>query len=141
MLTNAIEIAARVHEGQQDKAGDPYIFHSMRVMLNLKGETEQICGILHDVIENSEWTLNDLSNEGFSDKVIEVLDCVTIREGEEYHDYIDRVLANPAACRVKLEDLRDNIEMTDKLADSDEKEEKLQKYQNAQRRIKGVLSE
>lgn len=140
MLTNAIEIAARVHEGQLDKVGDPYIFHPLRVMLAMDREPERISGILHDVIENSEWTLDDLRAEGFSEEIIEIVDCLSRRDEEEYADYIDRVLANSSACRVKLADLDDNLRMQRQLAPSDETEEQLLKYEGAKRRILNRLT-
>lgn len=70
MLNKAIIIAARAHEGQVDKAGAPYILHPLRVMLSLEDETERICGVLHDVIEDSFLTIEDLRREGFGEEVL-----------------------------------------------------------------------
>ena len=74
-LEKAIAIAARAHAGQVDKAGQPYILHSIRVMLRMGSEAERITGVLHDVIEDSDVTLEDLRDEGFDAAILEALDC------------------------------------------------------------------
>ena len=74
-LEKAIEIAARAHAGQVDKAGQPYILHPIRVMLRMGSEAERITGVLHDVIEDSDVTLEDLRDEGFDAAILEALDC------------------------------------------------------------------
>ncbi len=100
MLNKAIEMANRAHKEQVDKAGAPYILHPLRVMLTQDNEIERICAVLHDVIEDSDMTFDDLRREGFSEEIIEVLDCITKRAGESYDDFIDRILTNEIACRV-----------------------------------------
>lgn len=79
MLSKAITIAARAHDGQVDKSGNPYILHPLRVMMNCESETEKICAILHDVIEDTNITFEDLKRQEFSDEIITVLDCLTKR--------------------------------------------------------------
>ena len=111
-LTRAIDIATKAHEGATDKYGAPYINHVTSVM-NM-GETvdEKIVGILHDVIEDTHWTFDDLEKEGFSKEVIDALKCVTkITEDEDYLEFIHRVKINPLAVKVKLNDLRDNMDI------------------------------
>ena len=110
MLNKAIRIAAEAHAGQLDKANEPYILHPLRVMLcpELSGETERICAVLHDLIEDTDWTPEQLRAEGFSEQVLAALDCVTKREGEAYEDFILRAAQNPIARRVKIADLLDN---------------------------------
>ena len=97
MLNKAIEIANRAHTGLPDKAGAPYILHPLRVMLARDNELERICAVLHDVVEDTGITLDDLRNEGFSEEVISILDCLTKRKNESYDDFIDRVLENKTA--------------------------------------------
>ncbi len=109
ILEKAILIAAQAHQGQIDKAGAPYILHPLRVMLKLNSETEMITGVLHDVIEDTPWTLENLRQEGFPDEILEALDYLTRREGEDYQDFIKRVAGNPLARKVKLADLEDNL--------------------------------
>lgn len=131
MLNKAIEIANRAHAGQVDKAGRSYILHPLRVMLSLDNEMEMICAVLHDVVEDSDITLEDLRKEGFSEEVIQVLDCLTKREGETYDGFIERVLVNKTARKVKLADLRDNMDLS-RIKDPTEKDMKrMKKYQDA----------
>lgn len=109
MLEKAIEIAVEAHRGQLDKAGKIYILHPMRVMLRGKNETEMIVGILHDTVEDTPITLDMLRLEGFSKEILEALECVTKRKGENYGDFINRILVNPLATQVKLYDIEDNL--------------------------------
>jgi len=84
----------------------------LRVMERGKSEIEKICGVLHDVVEDSKWTFEMLENEGFSDEVISVLRCVTKEQEEDYEDFINRVAQNPIAVEVKINDLLDNMDIT-----------------------------
>ena len=112
-LSRAIEIALGAHKGQKDKSGVEYILHPLRVMERGETEVEKICGVLHDVVEDSDWTFEALKNEGFSVEVISVLRCVTKKsEDEDYDKFIERVTQNPIAVRVKINDLLDNMDMT-----------------------------
>ncbi|HQA59427.1 MAG TPA: hypothetical protein PK768_00205 [Tepidanaerobacteraceae bacterium] len=101
MLDKAIRIAAKAHEGQMDKAGQPYILHPLRVMFMRRNETERICAVLHDVIEDSDITIEYLRKEGFSEEVLSALDALTKRENENNDDFIGRVIKNKTACKVK----------------------------------------
>jgi len=139
-LNIAIEIAAIAHTGQVDKAGAPYILHPLRVMLTRDNELEQICAVLHDVVEDTEITFEDLRKQGFSEEVIEVLDCLTKREGESYDEFIGRVLRNETACRVKLADLEDNMDLSRIKNPSEKDRERIRKYEKAVKRIIATLS-
>lgn len=141
MLEKAITIATIAHQGQKDKAGQPYILHPLRVMFSTKCEVERICGVLHDVIEDTEVTMDDLRNEGFSEEVLSVLDAVTKRDGESYEDFICRILPNPVACRVKLADLSDNMDLS-RIENPAEKDyQRIEKYRKAVERIFDALEE
>lgn len=131
LLDKAILIAAKVHEGQEDKYGRPYILHPLRVMMRVNTDIEKIVAILHDVIEDSELNLQDLEQEGFSPEVIEAVDRLTKREGEAYAQYIDRIKDHRLARTVKLADLEDNMNM--QRADNFEEEDfqRFSKYHNA----------
>jgi len=120
-LDRAIQLAARIHAGQKDRYGKPYILHPLRVMMNVKTDQEKIVAILHDVIEDSDLELKDLTEEGFSSKVVDAVECLSKRDGEAYQDYIKRVLPNPLARTVKLADLEDNmnLERVDHLEEKD----------------------
>ena len=112
-LARAIEIARSAHNGQKDKSGKDYIWHPLRVMKRGQTETEKICGVLHDVVEDSDWTFEKLEAEGFSKEVIDVLRCVTkTGENENYDDFINRIAPNPVAVQVKINDLLDNMDIT-----------------------------
>jgi (p)ppGpp synthase/HD superfamily hydrolase len=139
MLNKAIEIAAKAHDGQLDKCGEPYILHPLRVMLTRKTEIERVCAVMHDVIEDSFITIEDLRSEGFSEEVLSILDCLTKRVMEEYDDYISRVLTNDIACQIKLADLNDNMD-PDRIKCCTEKDMlRIEKYKKAKRRILDYL--
>jgi len=139
MLNKAIEIAAKAHAGQVDKGGNPYILHPLRVMLNCEKETAQICAVLHDVVEDTKITLNDLKADGFNDEIIAALECLTKRDGESYDDFIGRVLTNETACRVKLADLADNMNLVRIPNPTEKDKERIKKYNEATDRISEAL--
>lgn len=138
MLQKAIDIATKAHEGQVDKAGQPYIGHPLRVMNMGTTDEEKIVGVLHDVVEDSDWTFEELAAEEFSIEVIEALRCITkLSENEPYDKFIQRVKANSLAAKVKLYDLTDNMDIR-RLAYISEKDVKrLRKYLKAYRQLLG----
>lgn len=131
-LERAIEIATEAHRGQFDKAGNNYIDHPLRVMSAGKTLNEKIVGVLHDVVEDSNWTFEQLENEGFSKEVIDALRCVTkLSEDEPYNEFIERVKKNELAIAVKINDLSDNMDIR-RLKEFTEKDfHRLQKYHRA----------
>ena len=142
MLNKAIEIAAKAHSEQVDKGGKPYILHPLRVLLNFcesESESVKISAVLHDVVEDTDITLDDLRAEGFSEEVIAALDCLTKRANENYEDFISRVLTNPIACKVKNGDLADNMDLTRIPNPSDKDRERIEKYREASYRIMDAL--
>lgn len=137
-LERAIEIATEAHQGQLDKAGKDYIGHPLRVMAMGRTLDEKIVGVLHDVIEDSDWTFGMLQNEGFSPEVIEALRCVTkTSENENYDDFIDRIRKNPLATAVKLNDLTDNMDIRRLPYLSDKDVKRLKRYLKAYKRLTG----
>jgi len=112
-LERAIEIAARAHACVTDKAGDPYIFHPLRMMMRVTSMEAKIVAVLHDVVEDSETTFDRLRAEGFSEEVVAAVDGVTDRKhlGESYDDFVRRASENPISCEVKIADLEDNMNM------------------------------
>lgn len=137
-LERAIEIATEAHQGQLDKAGKDYIGHPLRVMAMGRTLDEKIVGVLHDVIEDSDWTFGMLQNEGFSPEVIESLRCVTkTSENENYDDFIDRIRKNPLATAVKLNDLTDNMDIRRLPYLSDKDVKRLKRYLKAYKRLTG----
>lgn len=121
LLESAIRLAAKVHKGQKDRAHKPYILHVIRVMMRGADLEEQLLGALHDVLERSELTVEELAQKGFPPRVLTALDHISRREGEDYATYIDRVAQDGLALRVKLHDLSDkmDIRMFKELAPAD----------------------
>ncbi len=112
MLNKALNIAYKAHLGQTDKAGAPYILHPVRVALRCQTEDEKIVALLHDVVEDTPITLEELKTQGFSDDVLAALKCLTKIEGEDYQAFIQRVATNPLAVKVKIQDLKDNMDLS-----------------------------
>lgn len=136
---HAVAIAASAHEGAFDKAGAPYILHPLRLMMRADGADAQMVAVLHDVIEDTHWTLEMLADEGFPPRVLHALDRLTRRDGERYEVFIDRVLTDPLATRVKLLDVEDNLDLK-RLDALDEKSiERIQRYHHARARLLAAL--
>jgi GTP diphosphokinase / guanosine-3',5'-bis(diphosphate) 3'-diphosphatase len=111
-LEKAIEIAAKAHQGQVDKAGQPYILHPLRVMLAVQTLPEQMVAILHDVVEDTTVTLADLQSEGFSAEVLAAINALTKTTGETRIAAAQRAAVNPIARAVKLADVSDNMNLS-----------------------------
>lgn len=110
-LEKALSIATEAHHHQTDRYGAPYIMHVMRVMLRGSNDDERMAGLLHDVVEDTPLTLDDLRREGFSERVLAAVNCLTRPETEPYADFIERIKTNSLAIRVKINDLEDNLDM------------------------------
>ena len=104
-LEKAISLATEAHKGQTDKNGAPYILHPLRVMARVKSNTEKIVAVLHDVIEDTDYTIENLRKNGYSKEVLEAIDCLTKRDGEDYDEYINRSRTNPIASKVKIDNI------------------------------------
>ncbi|WP_412069368.1 HD domain-containing protein [Rubrivirga sp. IMCC43871] len=130
-LERAIAIAAQAHAGQTDKGGAPYILHPLRVMLRLHDADAQIAGVLHDVVEDTDWTLDQLRAEGFSDAVVRAVDHLTRRDDETYPAFVGRAGADPVAARVKVADLEENMDLSRIPEPTDKDRERLARYVRA----------
>lgn len=111
LLKKAIEIAVMAHAGQTDKNGQPYVGHLFRVMSAGRTIEEKIVGVLHDLLEDTEWTKEMLIEEQFPGNIISAIQCLTKIEGEYYSVYLDRVKSNKLALLVKINDLTDNMDI------------------------------
>jgi len=139
-LERAISIAAEAHAGMVDKVGAPYILHPLRVMLRLQTDEERIVAVLHDVVEDTDWTPDRLRDAGFSNAIIEALDSVTARDGEPYEAFVDRAGRNPIGRRVKLADLEDNADLS-RIAQPNERDlRRTEKYRAAIQRLRAVIA-
>src|SRR6266853_976208 len=133
LLEKAIAIAVDAHRGQKDRYGAPYILHPLRVMARLATPIEQAIAILHDVVEDTDWTFQDLKREGVSAPVIKALKCVTKKQGEAYENFVRRSASNPLARRIKLADLEDNMDLRRMSVITEADRARLQKYVKAWR--------
>jgi (p)ppGpp synthase/HD superfamily hydrolase len=138
LLEKAISIATQAHLGQRDKMGAPYITHPLRVMARVDTEAEKIVAILHDVVEDTPVTMENLKSEGFPDELLQALDCVTNRPDEPYEDFVQRSASNPIALRVKIADLEDNMDVRRLETITAKDAERLNKYLKAWRFLKGI---
>lgn len=138
-LEDAIALAVKAHRGQKDKAGAPYILHPLRLMLSMKSTSEMVTAVLHDVVEDTPVTQDDLKAEGYEREVLIAIDCLTNRESESYDDFIERIRPNALATRVKLADLRDNMDITRIAKPTDKDLERLRRYQQAWARLNAVV--
>jgi (p)ppGpp synthase/HD superfamily hydrolase len=130
-LGKAIAIAAQAHQDQYDKAGAPYILHPLRMMLRMSSETEMMVAILHDVVEDTDWTPDQLRQAGFLEEIVQAVECLTHRDRETYDEFIARVRTNAIASKVKLADLEDNMDMRRLYTLTEKDAERLHKYHRA----------
>ena len=127
-IERAIEIAAKEHAGVTDKGGSPYVFHPLRLMFAVKTPFEKMAAVLHDVVEDTSITLDDLSKEGFHPDVIEAIDALTKRPGENRMEAANRAVVNPIARMVKLADVTDNMDLSRISEPSDKDFKRLKEY-------------
>ncbi|HOZ41022.1 MAG: phosphohydrolase [Flavobacteriales bacterium] len=141
LLETAIRLAAKVHKGQTDRFGKPYILHVMRVMMRGHDFDEQVLGALHDVLERSTLTMAELEKKGFAPRVLKAMAHITRIPEETYEQYIDRVMEDPLAIRVKIHDLADKMDLlhVDQLDPSDLK--RYNKQLAAYHRMKRIVEE
>ena len=109
IIEKSLEIALKAYSGQRDKAGKTYILHPLRIMSKMETEYEMSAAILHDVIEDSNYSADDLLKEGIPPEVVEAVQLLSKVSGETYDQFIDRIVDNSLASKVKLADIEDNI--------------------------------
>ncbi len=137
-LEDAIALAVEAHRGQTEKAGQPYVLHVLRVMFRCNTDAERIVAVLHDVVEDTGRSFDDLRKLGYSEEILAALDCVTKRPGESYEQFVERAAQNPVARRVKLADLEDNMDLR-RLPSIGQKDlDRLDRYVRAWRRLMGT---
>jgi len=109
LIEKSLEIALKAYVGQKDKAGETYILHPLRIMSKVSSAEEKSVALLHDVIEDSDITAEDLLSFGIPAEVVSAVQALTKLEDESYEDFITRVKTNPLATKVKIADIEDNI--------------------------------
>lgn len=128
-LEQAISLAAKQHEGQVDKANAPYILHPLRVMLNVPTIEHKIVAVLHDILEDTETTIEDLYQFGFQEHIIDAIVALTKKQGETRLEAAQRARQNPIARVVKLADINDNMDLSRIQSPTIKDFERLKEYQ------------
>jgi (p)ppGpp synthase/HD superfamily hydrolase len=139
LLQRAIAIALKAHEGQVDKAGNSYIDHPLFVMKNVNSVEEKIVAVLHDAVEDSELTLDRLRSEGFPEFIVNAIGAITKIEGEPYAAYLERVMANPIALRVKIADVTHNLDIRRISNPTEADFQRIAKYKKVLSQLRGAL--
>lgn len=112
-LALAIAITSEAFKNTIDKSGEPYILHCLRVMNNVKGdECVKCAAIMHDLIEDTNYTLHDLWSLGFTEKTISIVQLLTHLKEDNYEEYIKKISTSKEASEIKLKDLEDNSNIT-----------------------------
>ena len=111
-IEETLRFALNAHEGQKDLVGNPAVLHLLAVCVAGKNELEQKTGLLHDIVEDTDVTLEDLRSEGVEEEVVEAVDLLTHREEDSYEEYVRKIAfsRNETAIRVKLHDLHHNLQ-------------------------------
>lgn len=134
-LERAIELAVNAHAGQTDKAGATYIRHPLRVMRQMETPQERVVAVLHDVIEDTEYTPTMIEDE-FGEEIRDAVEALTKRDGESYSDFIERAAANDLARKVKIADIEDNMDLTRLSEVSEKTVERQVKYHKARQQLR-----
>jgi len=138
LFNRAIQIAVEAHSGQLDKAAQPYILHPLRVMLKMSNEEERIVAVLHDVVEDTPWTLEGLAKEGFSDTVLQAIDNVTNRPDETYDAFVARAGSHPLSQKVKIADIEDNCDLSRISSPTQKDFTRIEKYKSALSQLRSM---
>lgn len=112
MTKKALKICFNAHKEQVDKTGLPYVFHPFHLAEQMDDEDSVCVALLHDTVEDTDITFDDLINEGFNTNVINALKLLTHNDGSDYMDYVRKIKTNPLAAKVKLADLKHNSDLT-----------------------------
>ena len=131
MIDIALAIAKKAHVGQVDKAGVDYIQHPLYVASLVKTEQEKAVALLHDVIEDSDVTVEDLLASGLSNEVVTAVQILTKKKGQSYQEYLEKVKSNNLARVVKLADLKHNSDLLRLKSVTNTDYERVKKYKNA----------
>jgi len=136
LIETSLHTALRAYAGKIDKAGREYILHPLRVMAKMKTDLEMSAALLHDVLEDSEITAEQLLAEGIPAEVVEAVQCLSRKENEDYQDFVARAKKNKLAANVKIADIEDNIDVL-RLTSLDEYDlARIKKYHSAWRFLK-----
>ena len=107
-----MKLSYMAHHGSYDKGGVPYVFHPFHLAEQMKDEVTTIVALLHDIVEDTDYTLDDLRRMGFGDDVTDALALLTHDPSVPYMDYVEKIKENPIATAVKLADLKHNSDLS-----------------------------
>jgi len=111
LTKKAMKICFECHKDQYDKSGMPYVFHPFHLAEQMADELSTVCALLHDVIEDTEISFEDLKNLGFNDEIISVLKLLTHDDVVDYFEYVTKIKSNETARKVKIADLNHNSDI------------------------------
>ena len=131
MTKKAMKLCFDAHKEQMDKGGIPYVFHPIHLAEQMSDELSTVCALLHDVIEDTNYTLSDISDMGFPISVTEVLALLTYDQSISYFDYVKKLATNPIAKQIKLADLKHNSDISRLDAINDNTVQRIYKYKQA----------
>jgi len=131
LIEKSLNIALRAYAGKTDKAGREYIHHPLRVMAKMKTDLEMSVALLHDVIEDSDITAEQLLAEGIPAEVVEAVLCLSKNENEDYQDFVGREKKNELAAKIKIADIEENIDILRLPSLDDYDLTRVQKYHSA----------
>ena len=137
LIEKSLTIALQAHAGQLDKAGKPYILHPLRIMAKMDTDEEMAVALLHDTIEDSPITAESLLDAGIPSKIVDAVQSLTKSYGENYYQFIERVLKNELAIKVKKADIEDNLDVLRLDSMSSKDLERVRKYHKAWKRLDG----
>ena len=127
----ALKLCFEAHKDQVDKSGWPYVFHPFHLAMQMKDENTTVVALLHDVVEDTEYTIYNLRNMGFKEEVIEAISMLTHDDNVPYEEYVSKIKSNPIASAVKLADLMHNSDLS-RLENVTEKDlKRVEKYKRA----------
>ena len=144
LIYKSLEIVNKVFSDKVDKGGFPYIIHLLKVYSGVSDYNEKICALLHDIIEDTDVSYDDLRKVGYNNDIIEVLEILTKLKGEDYRDYIDRIInsGNVHAMHIKMADLCHNMDSGRiKNPSTNDYERITKRYEPANERINNKLKE
>jgi len=137
----ALRIATKAHKGQKDKSGEDYILHPIAVSGYCITDRGKIVALLHDVVEDTDVTLNDLRKAGFGEDIVNAVDCISKREGEETSHYLERVATDDIATEVKFADMRHNGMRWPADRPKEEAEKNYEKYNGRAKKLLQMVGE
>ena len=137
----AMKLCYEAHKDQVDKSGLPYVFHPAHVAEQMTDEATTIVALLHDVVEDTDYTLEDLAAEGFGKDILEAVALMTHEDDVPYLDYVAKLKDNPIARAVKLADLAHNSDLSRIGEVDDETRKRLEKYKKATALLKGSIAD